>query len=538
MKNLHLISFVSFFSLCISSYSQEKENPNPSPKLILDKIKQNVGASWVLGRHNSGTLAGQATFLFYEFEPNEPIIGIEYTVQDAYGRLYKTKESGMLRNYKYLSNNPKAYGTKIFSADWGTNEEPKYGKFYAYLELDEEIYKYKLHFHISGYTNWNHWTNILLNENEYQELVNLLTIKGTPKNIRKEREPAIAEKHKYDSLKNIEHRNNLIKSPIIKGNLKIATEPFPSTMNWWDALKACRNLGSGWRLPNENEFKLIEESINLSSSSQFWTSIDGNIHPDLKDKLNYLPQSQKDTNGRYTTPPTTEALSIQRGINNIYWENKIKKLHVIAVRELTSQELKDIKDAEAAKIAKIEEEKIRLQNLYTNYYDELRNKINLDPYETNNLLISRVEFEDINWEEANFLINEIGFGWRMPDQSLDDHNEINKFLEKNFKWYKKDRDLSWRVRVDKNWDTLFEQIKLILMPGKQPTTHINYDDKDEHFESRVYIEGAHWSKNQTCCLLDFMYYDGSGNGPSTKEYKCNSYEAKTRRWLILVKTKK
>ena len=50
--------------------------------------------------------------------------------------------------------------------------------------------------------------------------------------------------------------------PITIGNLVVAQNDFPNKMNWNDAIKACAALGKGWRLPNKDEFTIIDLGNN------------------------------------------------------------------------------------------------------------------------------------------------------------------------------------------------------------------------------------------------------------------------------------
>ncbi len=51
-------------------------------------------------------------------------------------------------------------------------------------------------------------------------------------------------------------------------------------MNWWDAKKACKNLGSGWRLPTPSEFGVMYKNrfkiggfiLNSNNSESYWSS--------------------------------------------------------------------------------------------------------------------------------------------------------------------------------------------------------------------------------------------------------------------------
>ena len=55
---------------------------------------------------------------------------------------------------------------------------------------------------------------------------------------------------------------NIIGKPIKIGNIEVAQYDFPKEMNWDDAKKACTELGTGWRLPNNDELELIDENMN------------------------------------------------------------------------------------------------------------------------------------------------------------------------------------------------------------------------------------------------------------------------------------
>ena len=41
---------------------------------------------------------------------------------------------------------------------------------------------------------------------------------------------------------------------------EIAKKDFPNQMSWYDAKKACADLGNGWRLPTKDEVILIYEN--------------------------------------------------------------------------------------------------------------------------------------------------------------------------------------------------------------------------------------------------------------------------------------
>ncbi len=53
--------------------------------------------------------------------------------------------------------------------------------------------------------------------------------------------------------------NRYISSTIKIGNLEVMTEDL-GEMNWDDAMKACADLGDGWRLPTKDELNLLYEN--------------------------------------------------------------------------------------------------------------------------------------------------------------------------------------------------------------------------------------------------------------------------------------
>jgi len=49
----------------------------------------------------------------------------------------------------------------------------------------------------------------------------------------------------------------IIGKPIKIENLEVAQNDFPKEMNWYDAKKACTDLGNGWKLPTKDELNLL-----------------------------------------------------------------------------------------------------------------------------------------------------------------------------------------------------------------------------------------------------------------------------------------
>ena len=66
-----------------------------------------------------------------------------------------------------------------------------------------------------------------------------------------------------------------IKNPITGVILQVAEEDFPDSMDWYDAMAACQNLGNGWRLPTKEELKAMYEQLHKHGKGNFGDSIDG-----------------------------------------------------------------------------------------------------------------------------------------------------------------------------------------------------------------------------------------------------------------------
>lgn len=69
--------------------------------------------------------------------------------------------------------------------------------------------------------------------------------------------------------------NEIIGAPIRIGKLDVAQYDFPKKMNWYDAKKACAELGKGWSLPTKNELSLLYQNqmkIGGFVTSYYWSS--------------------------------------------------------------------------------------------------------------------------------------------------------------------------------------------------------------------------------------------------------------------------
>jgi hypothetical protein len=70
---------------------------------------------------------------------------------------------------------------------------------------------------------------------------------------------------------------SIIGKPVRIGNLEVAQNDFPKTMRWNDAVKACTDLGNGWRLPTKYELNLIylnKDKIGGFINIGYWSSME------------------------------------------------------------------------------------------------------------------------------------------------------------------------------------------------------------------------------------------------------------------------
>ena len=70
----------------------------------------------------------------------------------------------------------------------------------------------------------------------------------------------------------ISYSASIIGKPIRIGTIEVAQNDFPNSLNWGDAIKACADLGSGWRLPTKYELNLM--FLNKDKVGGFITSND------------------------------------------------------------------------------------------------------------------------------------------------------------------------------------------------------------------------------------------------------------------------
>jgi hypothetical protein len=176
-----------FCILTVFSYSQKtnKQGINSNPVDIINKV-----ITYGIENRNTfdgsckvGYVQGESYFSFRKFSNKFPNIFVSYS---ALGR--SATEGGILRNIKFVNSGN--FKTKIIVADWENFDKNHAGSGTFQLSVLDENYPNKLYVGISGY-NWSYYINIELKENDFQDIINLLTYSGKPRNIIKEKQDKI-----------------------------------------------------------------------------------------------------------------------------------------------------------------------------------------------------------------------------------------------------------------------------------------------------------------------------------------------------------
>ena len=261
-----IILFILCFFIVFVSFSQKKTNTVVNSQLnafnIISKVLENIsedvrGSRKIEGGHRTGIYNGRSEFNFLIFSFG--LIKLE-VVTSLYvnGSIRRQREqySG-LTNYKFI-NSGGDYGTKVITADWDGYS----AKFTMRLTNDKG--KDEVYISVKGESNWEHFTRISVNEIQFQELVNMLSISKLPQNLENQKIFAIKQEEIRKENAPVDNKDYLkiIGKPIKIGNLIVAEYTFPTSMIWDDATKACRELGKGWRLPTKVELNILFKNKN------------------------------------------------------------------------------------------------------------------------------------------------------------------------------------------------------------------------------------------------------------------------------------
>lgn len=60
-----------------------------------------------------------------------------------------------------------------------------------------------------------------------------------------------------------------IEHPLTGEKLQIANKDFANQMTWSEAMRACENLGSGWRLPTIDELEEMRNQLHKKGEGNF-----------------------------------------------------------------------------------------------------------------------------------------------------------------------------------------------------------------------------------------------------------------------------
>ena len=270
------------------SFSQNRTNTvgnaQPNAFKIIGKVLENISISEddgqsrkVEGGHRTGNYYGRSEFNFLIFDFG--LIKLE-VVSSIYvnGSIRRQREqySG-LTNYKFL-NSGGAYGTKIITADWDGYS----AKFTMKLINDKG--KDEVYTSIKGESNWEHFTRISVNETQFQELVNILSVSKKPQNVANQKAIVLEQKILREVKEKIRIENapvymedylKIIGKPVKIGNLEIAQYDFPEELRWEEAKAACASLGKGWRLPTKVELNILylnKNKIGGFADDAYWSS--------------------------------------------------------------------------------------------------------------------------------------------------------------------------------------------------------------------------------------------------------------------------
>ena len=367
-----LFSLISF-----SAFTQNNKILDPYDILLKVLNYSKWGTSKNLnfsGNTRVGSAGGESVFDFSNSKKSFPNVIVTYTVFLP-NKVLKEREGGRLDNLKF-SNTGGGYNTKTIIGDW-VNFDKGYGSGKFKLSIYGEQNPNLIEIAIIG-NGFKYWLNIEVEESDkFQELVNILTVSGTPidvtkanksnelekvekqlkierdfENEKKEKELiANAQKLKeYNAKEGIISNLNVGEShlrtkcifrsedkkySIVSNNWVLQNAPYETIYSEYE------ELGKGWMLPNLSEAKILQKNnikFNLKYSFNNFLIVDNGIFYVLDDKnhRNQIRQIDLD-NGNYQYlflkyyGDTSQLLKSRQNIINDY--NNISNLSVGDVKD-------------------------------------------------------------------------------------------------------------------------------------------------------------------------------------------------------------
>ncbi len=290
-----------FIGFAITGFAQNNKVLDPYSSLFKILNSSKYGTSNNLnftGQSKVGIASGESLFDFSKSKKDFPNLIITYNVF-LYNKIKKAIEGGSLKNLKFI-NSKGGYNTKSIIADW-VNFDKGYGSGQFELTVYGEKYPNLIYMGISG-KGFEYWVNIEVDPLKFQEIVNHLTISGTPINVvnyneslnkLKKEEILISEKNNENERKksleiiNAEKNYQEIKEKNVKNailvNLNVGESYLKNlciyksddkkyniiTNNWklesgpysW-ITEQLNELGEDWHLLNLKEAKLFIKNNN------------------------------------------------------------------------------------------------------------------------------------------------------------------------------------------------------------------------------------------------------------------------------------
>ena len=182
MVKLFILKTTLFSLIIFNCYGQKKSNDKVDPYSVIIQVLNYSNTYRYTGISKSGYVYGDAYFNFSKMSRQFPNVLVTYTALNR-----EARDGGILRNIKYVNSGE--YNTKIIVADW-VNFDKTVGSGTFELSIIGENKPNNVYIGIQG-SSWSWYFNIELSNQQFQDLINLLTISGTPQNPIKERDEKI-----------------------------------------------------------------------------------------------------------------------------------------------------------------------------------------------------------------------------------------------------------------------------------------------------------------------------------------------------------